>query len=168
MSRMRLAGYALLLLAAFPAMGAAQERLAPDAPYEPVSAQPDGALDILVDTTPPPSAGDLRDCLRQQEIAAIQGEIVVCGDRGRSNEHRLYSAEEAEERYAKETMHAGMTPTPDIAGQGIFRGPATVGGLCFVPPCPKEPAIAVDFDALPEPPAGSDADLIRRGEKRAR
>ncbi|WOE74561.1 hypothetical protein [Alterisphingorhabdus coralli] len=44
----------------------------------------------------------------------------------------------------------GPPPAPDVAGPGIFKGKATVGGLCFVPPCPKPPAYIVDFSKLPE------------------
>ena len=53
--------------------------------------------------------------------------------------------------------------TPDVAGPGIFRGPATVSGLCLIPPCPKEPALIIDIESLPEAPPGSDADRIARG-----
>ncbi|MEL7690245.1 hypothetical protein [Citromicrobium bathyomarinum] len=52
---------------------------------------------------------------------------------------------------------------PDVSGPGIFKGPATVGGLCFIPPCPKDPVYVVDVAALPEAPPGSDADRIARG-----
>lgn len=52
---------------------------------------------------------------------------------------------------------------PDVSGPGIFKGPATVGGLCFIPPCPKEPVYMIDVAALPEAPPGSDADRIARG-----
>ncbi len=53
--------------------------------------------------------------------------------------------------------------TPDVSGPGIFKGPATVSGLCFVPPCPKPPVYFFDVTALPEAPPGSDADRIARG-----
>ena len=52
---------------------------------------------------------------------------------------------------------------PDVSGPGIFKGPATVGGLCVIPPCPKDPVYYVDVAALPEAPPGSDADRIARG-----
>ena len=52
---------------------------------------------------------------------------------------------------------------PDVSGPGIFKGPATVGGLCFIPPCPKDPVYYIDVTALPEAPPGSDADRIARG-----
>ena len=60
--------------------------------------------------------------------------------------------------------HLGWTgQAPDVSGPGIFTGPATVGGLCFLPPCPKPPVYMIDLSALPEAPPGSDADRIARG-----
>ena len=52
---------------------------------------------------------------------------------------------------------------PDVSGPGIFKGPATVSGLCIVPPCPPPPVYMIDVTALPEAPPGSDADRIARG-----
>ena len=52
---------------------------------------------------------------------------------------------------------------PDVSGPGIFKGPATVSGLCIIPPCPKPPVYMIDFSTLPEAPPGSDADRIARG-----
>ena len=119
-------------------------------------------IDIRVDTTPP-DEDELRECTpREEDAAAISGEIVVCGRR-EGTEHRLYSADEARARHARETMYAGDPQAPDVAGAGIFRGPATVSGLCVIPPCPPPPAYMVDFSQIPETPPGSDADRIGRG-----
>ena len=52
---------------------------------------------------------------------------------------------------------------PNVAGPGIFTGPATVSGLCVIPPCPPPPVYMIDVTALPEAPPGSDADRIARG-----
>ncbi|MBB3034502.1 hypothetical protein [Alteriqipengyuania lutimaris] len=52
---------------------------------------------------------------------------------------------------------------PDVSGPGIFKGPATVSGLCIIPPCPPPPVYMIDVTALPEAPPGSDADRIARG-----
>jgi len=52
---------------------------------------------------------------------------------------------------------------PYVGGKGIFTGPATVSGLCVVPPCPPPPVYYIDVGALPEAPPGSDADRIARG-----
>ena len=59
--------------------------------------------------------------------------------------YRTTSREEAENRYARETMNKGNPQTPDVAGPGIFRGPATIGGICGIglgkcPPPPAKPA----------------------------
>jgi len=59
-------------------------------------------------------------------------------------------------------------PTPDVAGEGIT-GPKALMGAgvtitgCIIPPCPPPPALIIDIEALPEAPAGSDADRIARG-----
>lgn len=90
-------------------------------------------------------------------------EIVVCAELEEQSQFRVRSDEDAEDDYARETMDKGDPRAPDVAGPGIFRGPATVGGLCLIPPCPREPAIFIDLSALPEAPPGSDADRIARG-----
>lgn len=92
-------------------------------------------------------------------------EIVVCAADEDQDQFRVRSDREAEDDYARETMDKGDLRPPDVAGPGIFRGPATVGGLCIpgLQKCPPPPAIVVDFSALPEAPPGSDADRIARG-----
>ncbi len=131
----------------------------------PLAAQdgkPPEQIDILV--PPEDYAGPLEDCSEEQEAASISGEIVVCRRRPDSRRYG-YDKESAEARYARETMHKGDPQAPDVAGPGIFRGPATIGGLCIpgLQSCPPPPAYFVDFDALPEAPPGSDADRIARG-----
>lgn len=122
------------------------------------------AQDVLADARdlygPPPP---MEDCSEEQEAAMLSGEIIVCRRKKDQREFRTLSSEAAQTRYAEETMNRGNPPTPDVAGPGIFRGPATVGGMCFVPPCPKDPALIIDIEALPEAPPGSDADRIARG-----
>lgn len=92
-------------------------------------------------------------------------EIVVCAREQEQSQFRLRSDEQSESDYARQTMDKGDPRPPDVAGPGIFRGPATVGGLCLpgLQKCPPPPAITVDFSALPEAPPGSDADRIARG-----
>lgn len=152
MSRRRLsllAGFALCSPAT--SIGA-QETL------EPQSASPPQSIDILVE--PAVEADEnYEDCEEDQDAATITGEIIVCRRRS-EEENRLYDAESAERRHAQRTQ--GPQPV-DVAGEGIFRGPPTVSGLCFIPPCPKDPVYMVDFDALPETPPGSDADRVARG-----
>ncbi|MEO1045573.1 MAG: hypothetical protein AAFX04_09060 [Pseudomonadota bacterium] len=44
----------------------------------------------------------------------------------------------------------GPPPAPDVAGAGIFKGKATVGGMCLIPPCPRAMPPMVDFSKLPD------------------
>jgi len=121
-------------------------------------------IDILAPI--PNSAPDpIREsaCLREQEAALISGDIIVCGQTRDDAEFRTLPANEAQRRYAEETAYKNDPQAPDVAGPGIFRGPATVGGRCLIPPCPPPKAIIIDVEALPEAPNGSDADRIGRG-----
>lgn len=105
----------------------------------------------------------VEECTEEQEAAIISGEIIVCRRKVDQSQYRYSDDDEAEDRYAKETMNVNDPRTPDVAGPGIFRGPATVSGLCFIPPCPKPPALIIDLEAIPEAPPGSDADRVARG-----
>ncbi len=125
---------------------------------------------VVIDILVPPkgrerlSDAELRQCERESEAALISGEIIVCAQLGEDSSN-YYSGDRdaARKRYAEETAFAGDIRAPDVAGDGIFRGPATVSGQCFIPPCPKPPALIIDIEALPEAPPGSDADRIARG-----
>ncbi|NVE95517.1 hypothetical protein HUO12_11460 [Altererythrobacter sp. JGD-16] len=127
---------------------------------------PDGdtTIDILADADelygPPPP---FEDCTDEQEAAIISGEIIVCRRKQDQREFRTTSPSDAQRRYAEETAFANDPQAPDVAGAGIFKGPATASGLCFIPPCPKEAALIIDIESLPEAPPGSDADRIARG-----
>lgn len=128
--------------------------------------RPDGstAIDILVTEEdlygPEPP---MEDCSNEQEAAILSGEIVVCRRQQDQRKYRTLNGKDAEARYARETQYAGDIRPPDVAGAGIFRGPATISGMCFIPPCPKEAALIIDIEGLPEAPPGSDADRIARG-----
>ena len=105
-----------------------------------------------------------QQCEEQADAGTISGEIVVCRQTGDDGSNGLSaSRKEAQKRYAQETAFANSPQAPDVAGDGIFKGPATVSGQCFLPPCPPPPALIIDFAALPTAPAGSDADRIARG-----
>ena len=56
-------------------------------------------------------------------------EIVVCGTRGVGDEHRIPGRERLE---SVQSTDNGIPQAPDIAGPGIFRGPATISGGCFL------------------------------------
>lgn len=115
----------------------------------------------------PPSRGsEYENCSAEEQAAVISGEIVVCRRKADNDQHRLTSRENAQRRYAEETMHAGDPLAPDVAGPGIFRGPATAGGMCGIGlnKCPPPPAYMIDFSTLPDAPPGSDADRIAKGQ----
>lgn len=107
---------------------------------------------------PPPPAPPQPDCAEPEG-----DEIVVCARLEEQSQFRIRTDEDAENDYARETMNKGDPKAPDVAGPGIFRGPATVSGLCVIPPCPEPPAYMIDFDELPETPPGSDAERAARG-----
>ncbi|MEP3052274.1 MAG: hypothetical protein ABJP48_05960 [Erythrobacter sp.] len=129
------------------------------------AADDDGVIDILVrQPGSAPTPAQVKECEDRQEAATVSREIVVCGQLlDDSSNYYSGNREAAQKRYAEATRNAGTLPTPDVAGPGIFRGPATVSGLCFIPPCPDPPALIIDVEALPEAPPGSDADRIARG-----
>lgn len=121
-------------------------------------------IDILAPI--PQSAPDpIREaeCTRAQEAALLSGQIIVCAPPRNDDQFRTLSRDDAQRRYAEETAYKDDPQAPDLAGAGIFRGPATIGGMCLVPPCPPPKAIIIDVEALPEAPPGSDADRIGRG-----
>ena len=126
----------------------------------PLSAQQTGP------SVPSSQASEYEDCSAEEQAAVISGEIVVCRRKADNDQHRLTSRENAQRRYAEETMNNGNPQTPDVAGPGIFRGPATVGGMCGIGlnKCPPPPAYMIDFSTLPEAPPGSDADRIAKGQ----
>jgi hypothetical protein len=89
---------------------------------------------------------------------------VVCRD-VTADTAQLYSGSREAwlKDYAERTQNAGTLPPPDVAGPGIFRGPATISGLCFIPPCPDEAPLIIDVEAIPPPPEGSDAERVAQG-----
>ena len=141
---------------------AAPPETAPDrAPAPAAPPRPERrALDLMI--TVPKNDSDLlleEDCAEESEAGVISNTIVVCRKIGEASDG-VWNKEEFERSYAQRTQ--GEQPV-DVAGGGIFRGPATVSGLCLIPPCPAEAALIIDIEALPEAPAGSDADRIARG-----
>jgi len=98
----------------------------------------------------------MQECVDEADAATISGDIIVCRRRGSSGEEQYSNREEARKRYARETAFKGAPPPPDMFGipdngRGI--------GIGRVPP----PALIIDVEALPQAPAGSDADRIARG-----
>jgi hypothetical protein len=132
-----------------------------------------GAEDASADAAPTPSATPGRtilnmsvtvprdesdrliekDCEEANEAGQITGEIVVCRQLGSSATDGSWNKAEWERRYAKKTKGGSTPDTFGIPNHG------NAIGFGSVPP----PAYIVDFSALPEAPAGSDADRIARG-----
>lgn len=145
----------------------AQERVPIDlGDSAPGSAAPSGPIDILVPppTTEAANAAVVKECEDQREAGVVGGEIVVCRALEVDSSQAYSGSREAWlRRYARETQGANTIPPPDVAGPGIFRGPPTISGLCFIPPCPKDPALMIDVEAIETPPPGSDAERVAQG-----
>ncbi len=141
-------------------------RIPIDLGEDPWPADPPQTIDILA---PPPtseaaSAAVLKECADSREAGIVSGEILVCREAEEDTSQSFSGSHEAWlKAYAERTQNAGTLPPPDVAGEGIFRGPATISGLCFIPPCPKDPALMIDVEAIETPPAGSDAERVANG-----
>ena len=154
MSRRRIAALlAFGALLALPSPGSAQDG---------ATGSPPERIDLTV--PPPMMRSTEEECARQREAAVLSGEIVVCGGQSVPDQ-RITSRREAQDRYAAATAFRDDPATPNVDGPGIFRGPATVSGICVpgIFNCPRPPALIVDVRALPAAPPGSDADRIARG-----
>jgi hypothetical protein len=154
------------LPAGLPAKPPAPERIPIDlGPGEPPNGEPH-VIDILapLPTSEAATQAVYKDCEAQRERGVVAGEIVVCRELD-ADTSQLYSGSREAwlKDYAERTQNVGTIAPPDVAGPGIFRGPATVSGLCFIPPCPDEPALIIDVEAIPPPPAGSDAERVAKG-----
>ncbi len=99
----------------------------------------------------------------------VGDEIVVCARDQDNSLFRVKSSSELDPA-SDEALDDGLPRAPNVAGPGIFTGPATVGGLCIpgLQKCPPPPALFIDVSALPQAPEGSDADKIAKGEIPAR
>ena len=99
---------------------------------------------------------DLRD--RRCALGnADASEIVVCAPRD-SEKDRYPGREQLE---SVQSTYDGIPRAPDLAPK--YPGVVVARG-CFIPPCPPPAMIFIDVKALPQAPAGSDADLIAKGE----
>jgi hypothetical protein len=124
---------------------------------------PPQTIDILAPPTQSEAANaaELKDCENQREAGVVAGEIVVCRELP-ADTSQLYSG--SREAWLRDYAERTKGPsTPDVAGPGIFRGEPTISGLCFIPPCPKDPALIIDVEAIPPPPEGSDAERVAQG-----
>lgn len=87
-------------------------------------------------------------------------EIVVCAQ-DESRFRALSTAEEDPESDA--ALNDGLPRAPDFSGGPC--NPKHVG--CITGGWAPPPIYLIDLEAIPEPPPGSDADKIARGEMRA-
>ncbi|MDC8755885.1 hypothetical protein OIK40_14645 [Erythrobacter sp. sf7] len=146
---------------AFAAPLAAQDDTgATPAPSGPAEIQQDESPRVNVLVTIP--RGDVnqaqaQECVDRADAGTISGEIVVCRQIGEDNSNSFSGdRERAQKRYAQETMLKGAPRAPEAFGIPNHGNPIGLGG---VPP----PAVFIDVEALPQAPAGSDADRIARG-----
>jgi hypothetical protein len=90
--------------------------------------------------------------------AAAKGEIVVCGiDRG--EDQRIPSTATSDPT-SREALYDGLPRAPQL-DRGSCKGEGGCMSFGYAPP----PIYYIDIKALPEAPAGSDAELIAKGEK---
>lgn len=144
----------------------AQDRIPIDIGLPDPAAAAPSVIDILT-PLPEPDAAEaalVKECEDAREAGVVAGEIVVCRALD-ADTAQLYSGSRAAwlRRYGEKTQGLNTIPPPDVAGAGIFRGQATVSGMCFIPPCPAEAPLIIDVKAIPPPPAGSDAERVARG-----
>ncbi|MEM7703651.1 MAG: hypothetical protein AAF251_17070 [Pseudomonadota bacterium] len=147
----------------------AQERvpidLGPDA--ETQGKGPPQQLDILIEpaASDAPTAAQQLECEDEIDAEQIAGEIVVC--RRIVDPADRFSGSYADwlKDYAERTQGVGAPAAPDVDGTGLPPGMAAVVTIngCFIPPCPKPPALIIDVEALPSAPVGTDADRLAQG-----
>ncbi len=89
-------------------------------------------------------------------------EIVVCAPVQDDSQFRVESSGDLDPDGAGSDN--GIPRAPDVHGIPDIGGVTITG--CFLPPCPPPPAYIIDFDDIPEPPEGSDADRLSKGEIR--
>ncbi len=85
-------------------------------------------------------------------------EIVVCAQQDDPERYRAASSSDLDPTGAGAR---GGVPHADVETR--YPGVAVASG-CFIPPCPPPMPVLIDLKAIPEPPPGSDADRIARGE----
>lgn len=128
----------------------------PPEPATPITPPP--RINVLVTVpTGEINQAQVQECEDRADASAISGEIVVCRRVGDDSSNSLSgSRADAQKRYAEETAFKGAPPPPDLFGI-----PDNGNGIGFgsVPPA----AVFIDVEALPQAPAGSDADRIARG-----
>lgn len=132
---------------------------------EPETSKRETSVDVLAETRAVASdrmtRAQERECEEAMEAGEISGEIVVCGKLiEKSGGYDAWLKD-----YAERTKYRDAPPPPDVDGSGLPAGMAPLVTIkaCFIPPCPKDPVLYIDVEALPEPPVGSDAYWLAKG-----
>jgi hypothetical protein len=140
------------------------------APLAPLAAQADQApasqpLDVdaaiakehEVYGVPKPDPAPVENCASAD---ADSTDIVVCARKPSDNSRfRVQSTAELDPK-SRQNLYDGLPRAPDL-------GPPPCSGGCIKFGSPPPPAVMIDLKAIPEPPPGSDADRIAKGEKAA-
>ncbi|OBV10565.1 Fructose 1,6-bisphosphatase II [Erythrobacter dokdonensis DSW-74] len=140
------------------AVAAQDDKVATEPPAEPAQEEaPRPRINVLV-TVPrgEVNQAQAQECVDRADAGTISGEIVVCREIGVDNSALTGDRATSQKRYAQETAFKGAPPPPDMFGIPDNGKGIGIGG---VPP----PAVFIDVEALPQAPAGSDADRIARG-----
>jgi len=88
---------------------------------------------------------------------ADAGEIVVCRTRDADADRYPGRGSLASVQSTRDGLPRAPDLAPHYPGVVVARG-------CFIGPCAPPPMIFIDVKALPEAPAGSDADRIAKGD----
>lgn len=83
-------------------------------------------------------------------------EIVVCAD------HEDPGSQYVPSDVDNGDPNDGVPRAPEVTM--LPHGGTVVMHGCFIPPCPPPKALIIDVKAIPEPPAGSEADRMSKGE----
>lgn len=162
----------LPFVAAIVALFAAMPSAAQEAPAPAASTAPAAAPAPTVGPVAGPGLPTLSDAdgtnLSQRLITGTQatrcrpgrrgdGSIIVCGGREASEAERLPLRDQTD---SARSTNDGLPRAPNVLGLPPCKGNGVCKGFGSVPP----PMYYFDITALPEPPAGSDADRIAKGE----
>lgn len=134
-------------------------------PEDAVTPPEGGVLNLTLRDYSNMDAFDLERCDEEIDAATVSRTIIVCRKRTDAAASG-FDKEKWEKDYAKRTL--GQQPV-EVAGEGITGKHAAGGGgtirdcLPGLQKCPPPPALIIDVTALPQAPAGSDADRIARG-----
>jgi hypothetical protein len=91
---------------------------------------------------------------------AGSNDIVVCARKsGDNSRYRVQSTAELDPK-SHQNLYDGLPRAP-------YLGPPPCTGVCIKMGQPPPPVLMIDLKAIPEPPPGSDADKISKGEKAA-